>query len=177
MNNNLKYISMNGRIAYSIQCIEKYLIEKYPNKDCKRLSIEMWKATSECFDKWHDEFMEIIPEYLYEFGEKYQKDNWDYLNEENFNYWICFYNEIKKDTNINKLLINLSDISMVYCYTSIPKEGKESLKIIENIENILIKNKIELPNPETFSFSKFTEKNGWGNDFDGKKYSLILKMD
>ena len=165
---------MNGRIAYSIQCIEKYLLEKYPNKDCKKLSIEMWKATSEFFDKWHDEFIEIIPEYLYEFGEKYQKDKWDYLNEENFNYWISFYNEMKKDTNINKMLINLSDISMVYCYTTIPKEGKESLKIVENIESILIDNKIGLPNPGTFAFSKFTEKNGWGNDFDGNKYSLIL---
>lgn len=176
MNNNLKNISMNGRIAYAIQCIEKYLVEKYPNKDFKKLSIEMWKATSDFFDKWHDEFIEIIPEYLYEFGEKYQKDKWDYLNEENFNYWINFFNEIKKDPNINKLLTNLAEISMVYCYTPIPDEGKESLKLIENIENILNENKINLPESDTFSFSKFAEKNGWGNDFDGKKYSLILKI-
>lgn len=174
MNNNLKNISMNGRIAYAVQCIEKYLLEKYPNKDCNKLSIEMWKVTSEYFDKWHDKFMEIIPEYLYEFGENYQEDKWDYLNKEDFNYWINFYNGIIKDANINKLLMNLAEISMVYCYTTIPEEGKESLKLIENIEKILNDNKIELPKSETFLFSKFVEKNGWGNDFDGKKYSLIL---
>lgn len=175
MNNILKKVSMNGRMAYAIQCIEKYFIAKYPQIDCTKLSKEMWKVTSEYFDKWHDKFMEIIPEYLYEFGEKYTDGNWEYLNKDSFNYWIGFFKDTKNDTNINKLLKNLADISMVYCYAPIPGEGKESLKLIDNIEKILNDNQIELPKSDTFTFSDFSEKNGWGNDFDGEKFSLILK--
>lgn len=39
---------------------------------------------------------------------------------------------------------------------------------------ILEKEKVELPNPKAVSFSKFSERDGWGNDFDGKGLSRII---
>ena len=33
MNNKLSAVSMNGRMAYVIMCVEAYLINKYPDRD------------------------------------------------------------------------------------------------------------------------------------------------
>jgi hypothetical protein len=174
LSKNLINISMTGRIAYAIQCTEKYLLAKYPNIEWSELAKEMWAVTSEPFDKWSYSFSEIIPEYLYEFGETYRKDKYEYISEKDFNYWTKLFNNVKSDENINNLLMTINDITMVYAYTSIPKEGKESIKLIENIEQILISNNIDLPNYKTFEFSDFSQNNGWGENFDGTKYSLIL---
>ena len=177
LNKNLVKISMTGRIAYAIQCVEKYLLAKYPNKEWAPLAKEMWAVTSEHFDKWSYHFSEIIPEYLYEFGEIYQEDKYEYLSESDFNFWIKLFNDVKSDDNIDKLLMKINDIAMVYAYTPIPGEGKESIKLIEDVEQILVKNNIALPDQGTFNFSKFSENNGWGMDFDGSKYSIILSME
>lgn len=37
-----------------------------------------------------------------------------------------------------------------------------------------VKNKIELPDPKFVEFSKFCERDGWGEHFGGSKLSLIL---
>ena len=65
-------------------------------------------------------------------------------------------------------------ISMVYSYTVIPGIGRESIKLVEEAIKILKENGIELPDPDTVSFSRFSEKDGWGEPFDGKRLSIIL---
>ena len=53
-------------------------------------------------------------------------------------------------------------------------EGKRKVK--RNIDNYNLDMIIALgPNPKTINFSSFDEKNGWGNNFEGTKLSIILK--
>ena len=54
-------------MAYLILCAELYVKTLNPDKDWSVLSKWMWDATSEYWDEWDSKFMEIIPEFLYEF--------------------------------------------------------------------------------------------------------------
>jgi len=164
-------VSMIGRVAYSIMCAERYAIAKYPNKDWKPLFTWMWQCTTDYFDEWYYRFMEILPEYLYEF-DNYKDAQFDYLSEEDYNYYAAFLKDI--DKNMEKLLVIPTKIAMVYAYTSIPSEGKESIKLVNDAIQILKSNSIEIPDPAAVAFSKFSEKNGWGEPFDGTRLSIIL---
>ncbi len=164
-------ISITGRIAYSIMCAEEYAIYKYPNKDWKPLFTWMWKCTSEYFDEWYYHFSEILPEYLYEFN-NYEDAHFEYLSKQDYNFYHALFKDI--DKNMEELIVIPADISMIYCYTEIPENGKESIHLLNKAINILRKNNIRLPNPEKVSFSSFSEKHGWGNQFDGAKLSKIL---
>ena len=75
---------------------------------------------------------------------------------------------------VNFMLNKPFEMAMFYEGTEIG-DGRESFKIIEATEQILIKNKIDLPDFTKVLFSSFNEKNGWGNHFDGTNLSIILK--
>ena len=64
-------------------------------------------------------------------------------------------------------------MAMVYEGTVIG-DGKQSLKIIDNAENVLTSRGIALPDYTKVRFSSSAELNGWGNDFDGRFLSIIL---
>lgn len=164
-------VSMIGRVAYTIICAEKYALTKYPNKNWRPLFTWMWKCTSDYFDEWYYRFMEILPEYLYEF-DNYKDSQFDYLSEDDYNYYTELLRDI--DDNMEELLVIPTEIAMVYAYTSIPGEGKESIKLVEKAIHILKNNDVAVPNPEQVAFSSFSEKNGWGEPFDGTGLSIIL---
>ena len=168
---DLNNISMNGRMAYSILCIEKYLLTKYQNDDWSILSNEMWKATSSYWDEWDETFLEIIPEYLFEF-KSYEESDFEYLTKEKYNSFVSLLNN--KSSEINEMLMSLHKLCEIYSFSSIPQNGQKASEIVIRLCNILESNNIPLPNIDTVSFSIFTEKNGWGNNFDGTKLSLIL---
>ncbi|MDE6425838.1 MAG: hypothetical protein K2K89_06845, partial [Ruminococcus sp.] len=58
----LKNISLRGRIAFTIMCIEQYLTKQYPHNDWTPLSEKMWKVTNSYFDEWLYDFTDIMPE-------------------------------------------------------------------------------------------------------------------
>jgi len=175
--NMLLDVSMNGRMAYAIMCIEKYLVNKYPNKDWTKLSQLMWEATSSYWDTWDNKYIEIIPEYLFEFS-NYEDSDFESLTKEDYDYYVSLFEGISdgsEDDELNVVLSTLHSLQEVYCYSDIPNEGKESLDIIESLCRVLENESVELPNPDLVKFSSFEEKDGWGEQFDGAKLSIIVK--
>ena len=164
-------ISMNGRMAYAILCVEKYLLETFPANNWTELSKLMWKATSIYWDEWDDKFIEIIPEYLFEFN-SYAESDFEEITEDEYNLFVTLFKN--KPIVINTLLMKLHKIQEVYCYSSIPGNGKEASQIVLDICDILEKDGVTLPNIGIVSFSSFSERDGWGNNFDGTKLSLVL---
>ena len=61
-------------------------------------------------------------------------------------------------------------------YTRDLRDGKKSLEIISETEMILAKKGIILPDHTKVLFSSADERNGWGNDFDGRFLSVILNQ-
>lgn len=164
-------ISMNGRMAYGILCIETYLLAKFPVDDWTPLSKIMWEVTSSPWDEWADKFMEIIPEYLFE-KTSFEESDFDYLSQESYSRFVSLLTD--KPETVNALLMKLHEIEEVYCYSSIPQNGVEASQIVLDICGILESEKITLPDISLVSFSAFSEKHGWGNFFDGTKLSQIL---
>ena len=175
----IQKVSMNGRMAYIVLCVEKYLITKYPEKDWSILSEKMWPVTSEAWDEWIESFIEIIPQYLFEF-ESYEDSDFEELTKEEYLSFVELYrgvSEGKYEDSSDKLGVLLSllkDLEEVYCYTSIPGVGEESIDIVACACEMLESEGIGLPDIEKVDFSLFSEKNGWGNTFNGRKLSLIL---
>ena len=76
---------------------------------------------------------------------------------------------------MNDLLTIPTEIATIYAYTSIPGKGQESIKLVEKAITILKTNNIQPPDINEIEFCSFSEKNGWGEQFDGSKLSNILK--
>ena len=86
---NFDNISIRGRVAYIILCFERYVIAKYPDADWTRVDDMMWKICDESdyIDNSAYKYMEIIPEYLYEFSD-YDSADFEYLSKEDYEYYI-----------------------------------------------------------------------------------------
>ncbi len=165
-------VSIIGRFAYTVLCAESYACAKYPEKKWKPLFTKMWKGTNEPFDEWWYRFMEILPEYLYEF-DNYKDAEFEYLSEEDYNFYTKLLKDI--DENMVELLVIPGDIAMLYSYSPIPGKGTKSIDLIKKATKILEKSNIKIPDPSIVEFSSFDERNGWGNNFDGIQISSLLK--
>ena len=179
MSNRLTPVSMTGRMAYIVMCIEKYLIIKYPDRDWRTLSKVLWKSTSMNWGDWAELYSNYIPDVILQY-DAYDSDEFaDYIDENTFSFIKALYSGITSGnendpTDIVNTLLNLPhEMAMVYEGTTIG-DGRECLSIIEHAEAILLSQDIELPDYTKVLFSKTSERNDWGNDFDGSYLSIIL---
>lgn len=138
-------------MAYVIMCVEKYLLNKYPNRNWKLLSEILWKSTSTNWAFWTDMYSAYIPEVVLDYGEYSKKEFGNCYDEKTF-----------------------QNLHMLYEGTEIG-DGEESFIIINETERVLESNGIILPDVNAVSFSSSSERNGWGNYFDGRFLSVILK--
>ena len=177
MKSDLKSISMTGRMAYVIMCVEKYCIFRYPNKKWTILSEKMWKATSQNWGDWPDEYCEVIPDYL--LNTDYNKENYEFISEREYCELMDLYKDIttgnEEDISdeVNYMINKPYEMAMVYEGTGIG-DGEDSFRIIENTEKILLNNNIELPDFSCLKFSSVLIKNGWGEPFEGERFSIII---
>lgn len=178
MENKLSSVSMNGRMAYTIMCVEAYLINQHPDRNWSVVAEAMWKATSTNWGDWPEVFSAYIPSVLLEYDE-YDEELAESFSEETYDQLRALYNGItggNEDDPSDEInyMINLPyEMAMVYEGTTIG-DGAESFEIIQNTEHLLEKHNIPLPDYHKVLFSSAQELNGWGNDFDGRKLSIIL---
>lgn len=176
--NKFAEVSMNGRMAYTIMCVESYLVNKYPDRDWSVIAREMWKATNGYWDDFYDAFCELLPEIFLTY-DSYNEDLAKSISEGEYDIVKNLYSGITEgqednpEDEVNYMLNKPYEIAMVYEGTVIG-DGQESFDIIEATEQVLIKNNIDLPDYSKVLFSSASEKNGWGNFFDGSHLSIIL---
>ena len=179
MDKRFDAVSMNGRMAYVIMCVETYLTTEYPDRDWTLLSQKMWNATSEDWGIWPEEYSTIIPDVFLQYEKYDSEDLGEYLTEEEFSALRSLYSGITEGIEddpadeVNYMLNKPYEMAMVYEGTVIGN-GKESLEIITNTEMTLTHHGIKLPDYTKVLFSSSDELNGWGNDFDGRFLSIIL---
>jgi len=164
----LKNVSVVGRVAYAVMCIENYLISEYPGKDWTILSEEMWKLTSMYFDDWGYRFIELLPQALFEkpdFASSYFED----ISETDYDKFRKLYQNCHDD--VNQLLLALYQMEEAFT------DESNAMPYLEKITDALERKHISLPNAEKVSFSRISEHHGWGNHFDGRFLSVILKSE
>lgn len=172
MKNYFTNISMTGRIAYGIMCFESLIKDKYPDYNWDPLLLKLWDVTSaEYWDEWASMFIEYIPEYMLEFP-TYEESDFEFIKKEEYNALKPVYDSV--DESVNEVLKLIRDIEEVYAFSSIPKNGAESINILVQITEILKENNVSLPELTNVEGMTFDKRNGWGDLFDGTKLSIIL---
>ena len=169
---DFKNISMSGRLAYQLMCAERYFMYKHPNEDFTELFKLLWPVTNDMYwDTFSGYIIELDKSCLFEY-QTYEEQRWLYLTKEQYN---MFKPLIQKfDQEDEDFMETLKDQAEVYAYTIVPKNNKESIDIVFESIKYLKKYDIELPDVNLISFSSIEEFNGWGNNFDGTKFSIIL---
>lgn len=172
MDNIIKSLSIRGRITYLIMCFEKYVLAKYPERNWKPVSKLMWKICddSDYIDNSAYRYMEIVPEYLFEFN-NFADAEFDYLSEKEYQEFISIIPN--DDPAVEIIMHSIYSVAMEYAYTGIPEYAPDTLPYIKAAEEAMQKNNLQLPNLEPII--KYTDKeHWWGQPFDGRYLSFIL---
>lgn len=165
----LRSISVSGRIAFIIMCIEKYLVVQYPEKDWSPLAEEMWKYNDSYWDEWLDSFIDLIPEYINEYN-----GFEEYTGKYSYDTFRNLYTGLKNN-DLNELLNLLEEFMELYLYTRVCAFTESQFpEIIKKVVSYLTKNNIYVPDVEKVSFSEFKYNRGFGKKFDGRYLSIIL---
>lgn len=170
--NQFKQVSLVGRIAYGIMCAEYYAKATYPDKDWTPLFKNMWAITNaQYWDEWANKYIEVIPEYLFEFP-TYEASDFEYLSKPEYD----VFTKLQRNTSPlwNNILKKIYEMEEIYAYSTIPGIGLESISILSEIIKILDEAGIQLPPIEKVAFSHFEEREGWGEHFDGSQLSTII---
>lgn len=168
-----KDISIRGRIAYVILCFERYVEARYPKTNWNRVDDFMWRLcdNSDFIDNTAYQYMEIIPEYLYEFS-NFEDAEFEYLSKEDYDYFKSIIPV--DDDGLNTIMHAAYSIAMEYAYVALEKFAPETLLYINNVLHVLEENQILAPDINLVSSHQFDEADGWGHAFDGRYLSSIL---
>lgn len=171
---DFKKISLNGRVAYGISCFENTLIALNYNVNEWKIVLEcLWEFTSiQYVDDWSGMVAEIIPENLLEF-KTYAEHDFEYLDEKNFKYLYNLYKNI--DEKIDFMITAIYNIGTSHSYTIIVEHGQRSIDELEKLITYMTKNNIPLPDVKPFERFSIEENKAWGDKFDGRSISNILK--
>lgn len=177
MNTVYDALSIRGRVTYAIMCFERYVTFKYPDKDMSAVAEMMWKIIddSDYIDNSAYRYMEIIPEYLFEAND-YHSSEFDYMTEKEYNIFISLLPTPDKDKNLNTIMHLIYNIAMEYAYTAVELDEPETKEYLQKINKILKSGNIALPEAGDIPKYEWDNTHGWGQPFDGRYLSIILKQ-
>jgi hypothetical protein len=170
---DFKMVSIRGRLAYAISCLENALKYYKCNTTDWRIVLEqLWTYTDiQFFDDWHYTIAEILPESVLE-SNIFDVDDHEYINEMQF---ICLHNLYSNTNNEIKDIIQfIFNIGICEFYGKLENYGQLTLDNMEVLINYMISNSIPLPDMSRFKVFYYDDGNGWGEKFSGIKYSCIL---
>ena len=154
-------ISIRGRVAFGIMCFEEYVAVEYPDMDFAPVCELMWDIVSDrdYIDASAEKYMEIIPEYLYEF-DAYEDAGFEFLSVEEFE-------SMRKlipsgDAALELIMHRIYDISMEHAYAAIEPPAKESIDLLFEVIEELESRGVRVPGIEKVAGFSFAESGGWG---------------
>ncbi len=163
--NEFSNISIRGRVAFCIAALKIYVDAKYPEADYA--SIYKMAAPiidgAEPIDEAAMAYMEIIPEYLYEF-DNYADAEFDYLTEEQYKSFISIVT--KNDEKLNVIMHSIYDVAFEYCYVALQFPAKDTYQYIEKVVHILEESGLEAPDIDAYKKYDFSVYDGWGDFID-----------
>ena len=159
---NFEKISIRGRVAFAISCLENsikfYSLEQL---DWSFLVNKLWSYTNSNIGTWHYIMSEATP-----FGVVGQTDNVDdleYLSVEEIKKLEILY--INSNKVVNSIIDLIFDIGTRDLYASIVNNSPTTIKYLTEIIELLSDNQIPLPDIEKFKKFSISENEGWGNEF------------
>lgn len=165
-------LSATGKVVYINLCIENYALALKPHADWQVLFEKIWELTSGVYwDEWAYSFLDMIPEYLTEFPD-YESSDFEYLSKPVYEKLLKLHEDMPEAWG--KLLDNLYEIALVFGYDCDDPEGRGK-KLFQEEEEILLSEGVSLPTEDIAALCPASENRGYGNPFDGRKLSRVLK--
>lgn len=195
-----KNISIRGRVAYAICCLENAL-EFYNIKGAGwnwYLSKLWWytelptksdPAIDNCYqaERWHSVIRELSPIYINDPKTSYEtliSDTKVFFKEDlptKSEYLMLKESFIQSNPVIDEIASKIYLLGCCELWCAITSYSKSTLDYLQNILNIMFQQKIHLPSLEPFEQYVF-HKQGWDYDlhgfgeiFDGTKYSKFIR--
>jgi hypothetical protein len=164
-----KKISIRGRFAFGIMCIEEYLLEnKIENPCIEKLLMHLWEFTeSENLDIWDERISDLNPNNILEVDYEKFPNDFPTINASEYRELKKIYENLNAD--LIKLISETIEIGISNLYGGTGEYSKYSL--IPTLEVYKIAEKIisKKPDVDNFVQFKYSESNGWGNKFTKQK--------
>lgn len=167
-------ISIRGRVAFGVMCFERYVMARHPGRDFAPVCRLMWDIVSDkdYIDASAEHYMEIVPEYLYEF-EAYEDAGFEFLGKEEFE-------SMRKlvpsdDPGLGRIMHSIYDIAMEHAYGAVEAPAKASIDCVFEIVEVLENNGVALPDIGAVKDFSFEKSGGWGKPIDYRGLSLVLR--
>ncbi len=166
----LKNISIRGRMAYLISSFENVLLHYNCNKEEWRWLLEkLWSYTKiQYIDDWMYELAEYMPNSILEDT----MENAEYITEEEFKYLHRLYSNSNQE--IHLFLKIIFECGTCELYSKLCDYSINTLKKIEQAVDIMKKNNVDLVDIKPFEKYSFNECSGWGNCFENNKLSKFI---
>lgn len=160
-------ISLRGRMAYVLCLFERLLIYYNCKKeDWSWILEKFWKYTYiKYFDDWFYEVAEFLPENILED----KPEDFEYITENEYMILKKLY--CKNPIEINQMMSLIFDLGTMESYSTLLNNSPNTLLIIQEAIDILQIKGIEPVSSEHFRQYQYSECNGWGKKFDGRKLS------
>ena len=180
LTDELRNISLTGRLCYLFMCIEKYLVSVYPDRDWTPVAKKCWQWTNVFWNEGCDEYDKIVPSYLLEFDNYKETNEREFdgmLSQKEYDTFVKLYAGIsngREESDIDRILMMPVEFNNVcecsdFCYADEP-----SLVIIQEAQSILAKHNIELPCFDKIRSLTVDQKNGCGDFMESEWLSEII---
>ena len=181
-------ITMTGRLCYIFMCMEKYLVTLYPERDWTPVAKRMWQWTEHWWDEAWDIYSIAVPEFIMEFDTYEETKEREYegnLEKDDYDEMTALFKGItdgKGNDELCKVLKFPIDFGNTCEGTCISGAEPNVTRLIEEIENILQKHHISLPDKSVLQHFVYEREKpvvwgekelGWG-DFENTEYLSII---
>ena len=179
-------LSLMGRFAYMLMCVEAYLVNMYPERDWQVLAKAFWQFSCWTVSDWYYFYRELKPDVILHGGD-YTRDVQDVFTLDEYNTLIEQYKSITEgdldDPNDELCMILNIPFELIDEYDcAIPRSFSEqkqwaftaSIGLTNKIEKILTDHHITLPDIHRLDFLTIEDGDIWGPHFDGEALSIIL---
>ncbi len=159
----IKTISIRGRVAYSILCLEKLMVhKKYELLEYDFVLSKLWSYTFINLGKWHYEMAEITPRAIEE-DIPFKEKGCDYIKDTEHDYLLEIYK--KTDNSIKDIIYLIFQIGTLDLYASIIDNSRRTIELVMKIEDVLKRNHVALPDINLLKKFRIEINQGFGKAF------------
>lgn len=168
-----KSVSVRGRVAYAIRCLEETLLHyEYPLDQWEWVLEKLWTYTDiDYWDDWFYEIAEYVPESILECNT--YKSHFEYVSEEQFMLLYALYQKTNEATK--KIIEIIFEMGTRELYGKVEHNSQLTLDFLLELRKLMKDHNIPMPSFEGYPRYSFNVNGGYGDDFDGKELSVILK--
>ena len=166
-------ISMRGRVAFAIMCLEESIMRLAPEPERWLVVVnQLWKYTSEeSLDVWQEVTAEFTPGAILKYAE-YVEQDYELLTRDGF--WLLRDLYQSCDPLLRELTDLVFDIGTLELFGSLDGFAPQSLRHLVQVLRLLGERGLPVPSVDLVSEQAFTSRHGWGNPFDAGHLRRLL---